>query len=131
MRQYWLAQPRVEFPKFYSRMVSKKSLGKRPTRLHSNLFVSLDLTTCSWIVPRELPGSLLGGFPNEARLLILFLVWYRILEVIGALTSVLLIWVVTGILIYMAIQRIVNEEYEIDAEIMLITSGVGLIVNIM
>ncbi|KAJ8984507.1 hypothetical protein NQ317_010978 [Molorchus minor] len=56
--------------------------------------------------------------------------WYRA-EVIGALTSVLMIWVVTGILVYMAVQRIINETYEIDATIMLITSGVGVVVNII
>ncbi|CAH1103057.1 unnamed protein product [Psylliodes chrysocephalus] len=56
--------------------------------------------------------------------------WYRA-EVIGALTSVLLIWVVTGILVYMAIQRIKNKTYEVDAEVMLITSGVGVVVNII
>ncbi|CAH1153464.1 unnamed protein product [Phaedon cochleariae] len=56
--------------------------------------------------------------------------WYRA-EVIGALTSVLMIWVVTGILVYMAVQRIINESYEVDAEIMLITSGIGVVVNII
>jgi len=56
---------------------------------------------------------------------------YHRAEVIGALTSVLLIWVVTGILVYMAVQRIVSKDFEIDAPIMLITSGVGLVVNII
>lgn len=56
--------------------------------------------------------------------------WYRA-EVIGALTSVLLIWVVTGILVYMAIQRLLSWNFEIDAVVMLITSTVGLAVNIM
>lgn len=56
--------------------------------------------------------------------------WYRA-EVIGALTSVLLIWVVTGVLVYMAAQRIIYKEYEIDAEIMLITAAVGVGVNIV
>ncbi|XP_066259110.1 proton-coupled zinc antiporter SLC30A2 isoform X1 [Euwallacea similis] len=56
--------------------------------------------------------------------------WYRA-EVIGALTSVLLIWVVTGILVYMAIQRLIYRDFEIDAVIMLITSGVGVGVNII
>ena len=42
-----------------------------------------------------------------------------------------MIWVITGILVYAAILRIINEEYEIDATIMLITSGVGVGVNIM
>ena len=52
-------------------------------------------------------------------------------EVIGALFSVLTIWVVTGILVYMGIQRIIREESDIDATIMLITAGVGIVANIM
>ena len=56
--------------------------------------------------------------------------WHRA-EVIGATISVLMIWVVTGILVYVAIQRIINGDYEIDATIMLITSGVGVGVNIV
>jgi len=56
--------------------------------------------------------------------------YYRA-EVIGALTSVLLIWVVTGILVLMAVQRLISGEYEIDAPIMLITAGVGVLVNII
>ena len=56
--------------------------------------------------------------------------WHRA-EVIGATISVLMIWVVTGILVYVAIQRIINGDYEINATIMLITSGVGVGVNIM
>ena len=56
--------------------------------------------------------------------------WHRA-EVIGATVSVLLIWVVTGILVYIAIERIIEKDYEIDATIMLITSGVGVLVNIM
>ena len=56
--------------------------------------------------------------------------YYRA-EVIGALTSVLLIWVVTGILVLIAVQRLISGDYSIDAPIMLITAGVGVIVNIM
>jgi len=56
--------------------------------------------------------------------------YYRA-EVIGALTSVLLIWVVTGILVLMAVQRLISGEYEIDAPIMLITAGIGVLVNIV
>ncbi|CAB3241220.1 unnamed protein product [Arctia plantaginis] len=56
--------------------------------------------------------------------------WYRA-EVIGALTSVLLIWVVTGVLVYMAVQRVIYKEFEIDATVMLITSAVGVVVNLI
>ncbi|XP_071440781.1 proton-coupled zinc antiporter SLC30A2-like isoform X2 [Hetaerina americana] len=56
--------------------------------------------------------------------------WYRA-EVIGALTSVLLIWVVTGILVYLAVERVVEKSFEIDATVMLITSAVGVAVNLV
>uniref|UniRef100_A0A2I9LPZ2 Zinc transporter 2 n=1 Tax=Centruroides hentzi TaxID=88313 RepID=A0A2I9LPZ2_9SCOR len=56
--------------------------------------------------------------------------WYRA-EVIGALTSVLMIWVVTGVLVYLAIQRIINRDYEIQGLIMVITAAVGVLVNIV
>jgi Co/Zn/Cd efflux system component len=52
-------------------------------------------------------------------------------EVIGAFTSVLMIWVVTGILVYMAFERVMSQEFEINAEVMLITSAVGVAVNIL
>lgn len=56
--------------------------------------------------------------------------WYRA-EVIGALTSVLMIWVVTGILVYMAILRCISQDFEVDAKIMLITSFLAIVVNVM
>ncbi|KAI1305289.1 Zinc transporter 2 [Halotydeus destructor] len=56
--------------------------------------------------------------------------WYRA-EVIGALTSVLMIWVVTGILVYMAVERLTTGKFEVDATIMLITAGVGVLVNLI
>ena len=49
----------------------------------------------------------------------------------GALISVLMIWVVTGVLVYIAVERVISKEYEIDATIMLITSGLGVAVNIL
>lgn len=56
--------------------------------------------------------------------------WHRA-EVIGALTSVLLIWVVTGVLVYIAAERVITKSFEIDAKVMLITSGVGVIINLI
>jgi Co/Zn/Cd efflux system component len=49
----------------------------------------------------------------------------------GALASVLTIWVITGVLVYMAVMRIVENKYEIDAVYMLITAGLGVLVNIV
>lgn len=56
--------------------------------------------------------------------------WYRA-EVIGALASVLMIWVITAILVYMAIQRCITRDFEVDAVIMLITSFIAIIVNLL
>ena len=56
--------------------------------------------------------------------------WHRA-EVLGAIVSVLMIWVVTGVLVYMAVLRLVTRQFEIKAEVMLITSGLGVLVNII
>lgn len=52
-------------------------------------------------------------------------------EILGAFISVMSIWIVTGVLVYLAIQRIVHNDYEINGHVMLITSGCAVIVNIM
>lgn len=56
--------------------------------------------------------------------------WHRA-EVMGALLSVLIIWVLTGVLVYEAILRIKYTDFPIDPVIMLITSGAGVFVNII
>ncbi|XP_076366420.1 proton-coupled zinc antiporter SLC30A2-like [Tachypleus tridentatus] len=52
-------------------------------------------------------------------------------EILGAVLSVLVIWVLTGILVYLAIDRVRFEDYEIDADAMLIVSGCGVAMNII
>lgn len=52
-------------------------------------------------------------------------------EILGAFISVMSIWIVTGVLVYLAIQRIVHNDYEINGHVMLITSGCAVVVNIM
>lgn len=52
-------------------------------------------------------------------------------EILGALLSVLSIWVVTGVLVYLAVERLISGDYEIKEETMLITSGCAVVVNIM
>ena len=51
--------------------------------------------------------------------------WHRA-EVLGAMVSVLMIWVVTGVLVYMAVLRVVSMEFEIDAKVMLITLSTAM-----
>lgn len=52
-------------------------------------------------------------------------------EILGALVSVMSIWIVTGVLVYLAIERIVKNDYEIEGNVMLVTSGCAVVVNIM
>ncbi|XP_073480823.1 probable proton-coupled zinc antiporter SLC30A3 [Aquarana catesbeiana] len=56
--------------------------------------------------------------------------WHRS-EILGALASVLSIWIVTGVLVYLAAARIINNDYDIDGHVMLITSGCAVVVNIL
>uniref|UniRef100_A0A8C6RNU7 Solute carrier family 30 (zinc transporter), member 2 n=2 Tax=Nannospalax galili TaxID=1026970 RepID=A0A8C6RNU7_NANGA len=55
----------------------------------------------------------------------------EVLEILGALLSVLSIWVVTGVLVYLAVQRLVSGDYEIEGGTMLITAGCAVAVNII
>ncbi|XP_037077268.1 zinc transporter 2-like [Pollicipes pollicipes] len=52
-------------------------------------------------------------------------------EVLGAVISVLTIWIVTAVLVYMAVERMVHGNYDVDADTMLIVAGVGVLVNIV
>ncbi|KAG8506724.1 Zinc transporter 2, partial [Galemys pyrenaicus] len=56
--------------------------------------------------------------------------WQRA-EILGALLSVLSIWVVTGVLVYLAAERLISGDYEIEGGTMLITSGCAVAVNII
>ncbi|XP_050804938.1 probable proton-coupled zinc antiporter SLC30A3 isoform X1 [Gopherus flavomarginatus] len=56
--------------------------------------------------------------------------WHRS-EMLGALASVLSIWVVTGVLVYLASARIISNDYEINARAMLVTSACAVGVNII
>ncbi len=52
-------------------------------------------------------------------------------EVVGAVVSVLIIWVLTGVLVYEAIQRCIHQNYDINPDIMLITACAGVFVNVL
>ncbi|KAG7509603.1 zinc transporter 3 [Solea senegalensis] len=56
--------------------------------------------------------------------------WHRS-EILGAFISVISIWIVTGALVYLAVERIVSNDYEIEGHVMLATSGCAVIVNII
>uniref|UniRef100_A0AC35FP46 Uncharacterized protein n=1 Tax=Panagrolaimus sp. PS1159 TaxID=55785 RepID=A0AC35FP46_9BILA len=56
---------------------------------------------------------------------------YQRAEVLGALTSIVLIWILTAGLVYVAIERIVHGDYDVDPDIMMITAGIGVGFNII
>lgn len=50
---------------------------------------------------------------------------------ISAVLSVLLIYILTTILLYEAVQRTVHQDFNIDGDIMLITAAGGVAINLM
>ncbi|XP_073339977.1 proton-coupled zinc antiporter SLC30A8 [Pagrus major] len=56
--------------------------------------------------------------------------WHRA-EILGALLSVCTIWLVTGVLVYLAVERLISDDYSIEGTIMLITSGCAVLANIV
>ncbi|XP_010544878.1 PREDICTED: metal tolerance protein 1 [Tarenaya hassleriana] len=56
--------------------------------------------------------------------------FFRI-EILGALVSIQLIWLLTGILVYEAIVRLVNEKEPVDGFLMFLVAAFGLAVNIV
>ncbi|XP_063897487.1 proton-coupled zinc antiporter SLC30A2 isoform X1 [Helicoverpa armigera] len=56
---------------------------------------------------------------------------YKRAEVLGAMLSVLLIWILTGIFVYVAILRLHSGEYNIEPDMMMIVSGCGVGFNVI
>ena len=52
-------------------------------------------------------------------------------EIIGALISILIVWVVTGILVMFAVDRFRHPYYKIEANEMLILASLGIAFNIV
>ncbi|NWV18737.1 ZNT8 protein, partial [Origma solitaria] len=52
-------------------------------------------------------------------------------EILGALMSMIIIWMVTGVLTYLACMRLLHPDYDIDATVMLITSACAVLSNIL
>ncbi|XP_072774034.1 proton-coupled zinc antiporter SLC30A2 isoform X2 [Taeniopygia guttata] len=61
----------------------------------------------------------------------LFFMVGEAVEILGALLSVLSIWVVTGVLVYLGAQRLLSGDYDIEGGVMLITSACAVAVNIV
>ncbi|NWY13951.1 ZNT8 protein, partial [Aphelocoma coerulescens] len=52
-------------------------------------------------------------------------------EILGALMSMIIVWMVTGVLTYLACMRLLHLDYDIDATVMLITSACAVLANIL
>jgi solute carrier family 30 (zinc transporter), member 2 len=52
-------------------------------------------------------------------------------EILGALFSTLIIWILTGILVYMAVMRLITKDFEIEPIAMVVTASCGVFFNIV
>jgi zinc transporter 2 len=55
--------------------------------------------------------------------------FYR-LEILGALVSIQLIWLLTGILVYEAVHRLFGPSQPVDGRLMFIVATLGLLINL-
>ncbi|XP_016063208.1 PREDICTED: zinc transporter 8 [Miniopterus natalensis] len=56
--------------------------------------------------------------------------WHRA-EILGALLSILCVWAVTGVLVYLACERLLYPDYQIQATVMITVSGCAVAANIV
>ncbi|CAG9792899.1 unnamed protein product [Diatraea saccharalis] len=56
---------------------------------------------------------------------------YKRAEVLGAMVSVLLIWILTGVFVYVAAVRLHSGEYNIEPDIMMVVSTCGVVFNVV
>lgn len=56
---------------------------------------------------------------------------FNFIEVVGAIVSILGIWSLTAILFYLAIDRLISNDYDINADTMMIVSAIGIAMNIV
>ncbi|KAM4630263.1 proton-coupled zinc antiporter SLC30A2 [Polymixia lowei] len=81
-------------------------------------FTSFIISLCSlWLSSRPATQQLSYG-------------WHRA-EILGALLSVFTIWLVTGVLVYLAVERLISGDYTIEGTVMLVTSGCAVLANII
>lgn len=69
----------------------------------------------------------LSKFPADKN----FSYGYHRAETIGALLSVFIIWILTVLLLAESIQKLVDNHHKVNGGIMLFTSSVGLIFNVI
>jgi cation diffusion facilitator family transporter len=95
---------------------------------------SLAIQTDAAHMATDLAGFLLSLFAihmsNKESTKRMSFGFYRT-EILGALASTLLIWVLTGVLVYLAILRVINNDFDIEPKFMIITASCGVFFNIL
>ena len=68
-------------------------------------------------------------FAKQLQYIIFFIFFSS--EILGALISVIIIWVLVGILVLEASKRAYTMDFEVDVDKMLIISCIGVFINVM
>lgn len=42
-----------------------------------------------------------------------------------------MIWLLTGILVYAAIRRLIHQDFDVQEDLMLVTAGIGVVFNLI
>jgi solute carrier family 30 (zinc transporter), member 2 len=53
------------------------------------------------------------------------------IEILGALSSIFIIWILTGVFVYLAVLRVINQDFVIEPDTMMIVAALGIIINIL
>ncbi|XP_037950209.1 probable zinc transporter protein DDB_G0283629, partial [Teleopsis dalmanni] len=69
----------------------------------------------------------LGGRPPDSRMSF----GYKRMEVMGAIVSIVSIWILTTTLVMVAIERILSNDFDLNANTMMTISGIGILINIV
>ncbi|XP_069703707.1 proton-coupled zinc antiporter SLC30A2-like [Periplaneta americana] len=56
---------------------------------------------------------------------------YHRAEILGALLSITIIWVMTGGFVYLAVLRVVHQDFTIKADTMMVVAAIGVVINIV
>lgn len=56
---------------------------------------------------------------------------YRRAEVLGAIISVFGIWLLTAFLCYFSVNRLIENNFDINASTMMVISAIGILINIV
>lgn len=75
--------------------------------------------------------SLFAVYLSKKRPTKRFTFGYQRAEILGAICSILLIWVLTAVVVYFAIIRIITMDFEIESTVMMVVALFGIAVNIL